>query len=126
MPQIWTEMVTENGEKIAKKWPKWPSQGQKWLIMVWNIKANGPNEARNTNTKLTDQKWENIDEKWETFQKLHKVAIKMAKYCLKWSNNIFPNIWYFKQFLFYAPTKIPLSKWAKPIGQSKKIANSQI
>ena len=52
---------TENGEK-------WPENDRKmaqmtiiWPKMVLNVKANGPNEARNTNTKLPNQKWGKID-----------------------------------------------------------------
>ena len=36
---------------------KWPKMYQKLPIMFGNVMANGSHEARNTNTKLSDQKW---------------------------------------------------------------------
>ena len=49
--------------------------------MVLNVYANGPNEARNTNTKLPDLKW------WKIAKKLPKNGQndpKMAKNYPKW------------------------------------------
>ena len=50
---------------------------------------------------------------------------KMPKNAPKWPRFFPPNIWIFKQFLFCAPTKNSLSKWAKLIGHFKKLANFQ-
>ena len=38
----------------------------------------------------------------------------------KGPKKLIPNTQYLKQFLFYAPTKISLSKWANLIGQSQR------
>ena len=49
--------------------------------MVQNVKVNGPNEARNTNTKLADLKW------WKIAKKIPKNGQnnpKMAKNYPKW------------------------------------------
>ncbi len=50
----------QNDPKMAKNYPKWPKMAQnspKWSEM---FRQNGPNEARNTNTKLPDLKWQKI------------------------------------------------------------------
>ena len=57
---------------------KLPYNGQKSPKMVINVQANGPNEARNTNTKLPDIKWQKI---------ATKNCPKMAKMTLKWPKN---------------------------------------
>ena len=59
-----------NLPKMAKNDPTWPK-------MVWNVKANGPNEARNTNTKLPDLKWRKIAKK--NYQKMAKMNLKWPK-----------------------------------------------
>ena len=52
--------------------------------MVSSVKENGPNEARNTNTKLPDLKWQKIAKK---LPKNGQNDPKMAKNDPKWPNN---------------------------------------
>ena len=121
----------QNNPKISKMPFKWPK-------IVLNILANGHKWARNTDTKLPDLKLWKITKKWGEFGKLDKMAMKTAQNapngenmknaqkCPKIAQKFFPpNIWIFKQFLFCAPTKNSLSKWAKLIGHFKKLANFQ-
>ena len=69
---------------------------QKVHKMVCNVQTNGPNEARNTNTKLPDLKWRKIAKKLpkngqnypkmtQNDQKLPKMAKNGLKCLGKWS-----------------------------------------
>ena len=65
--------MDKSGRKFAKNGPKRP-------YTACNVQSNGPNEARNTNTKLSDPKW------WITKEnkKYSKITQKWPKMTLKW------------------------------------------
>ena len=53
--------------------------------MVQNVQPNGPNEARNTNTKLSDPKWRKIAKKNTKNGKNYPKMAKMTTNGPKWS-----------------------------------------
>ena len=83
-----------------------PNQnGPKWSEMVTEMIQMRPGIP--TPNSLT-KNGELLMKNWEKLPKMAQNGL--AK--------IFPNILYFKQFLFYVKTKISLSKWPKLIGQN--------
>ena len=75
--------MTKNGQndpKMAKNYPKWPKitqNGQKLPKMDWNVWANGPNETRNTNTKLADLK---LPKNGQNYPKMAKNGHKNGRF----------------------------------------------